>query len=126
MKWGVLIALLAGLVAAIYLVWVIGFGPVFAAVARAGFGGLGLLCLASLVVTAMLSVALNKFLANFFDQLPSPPLFMLASVWIPPLVLAVLALLAVVAYLNPSWRARLRWRPRQGTCRQCRQPVLFS
>ena len=50
MKWGVLIALLAGLVAAVYLVWVIGFGAVFAAVARAGFGGLALLCLYALVV----------------------------------------------------------------------------
>jgi putative membrane protein len=57
MKRGVAIALLAGLVAAVYLVWAIGFGAVFAAVARAGFGGLLLLCLCSLIVTAMLSVA---------------------------------------------------------------------
>jgi hypothetical protein len=50
MKWGVLIALLAGLVAAVYLVWAIGFDAVFAAIARAGFAGLGLLCLYALVV----------------------------------------------------------------------------
>jgi putative membrane protein len=57
MKWGVLIALLAGLVAAVYLVWAIGFDAVFAAVARAGFGGLGLLCLYALVVFVALAAA---------------------------------------------------------------------
>ena len=52
MKWGpkigVAVALAAGLVAAVYLVWSIGFDPVFAAIARAGFGGLALLCLYAL------------------------------------------------------------------------------
>ena len=57
MKLGVIIALIAGLVAAVYLIWVIGFGAVFAAVARAGIGGLLLLCLCSLAVTAALSLA---------------------------------------------------------------------
>jgi putative membrane protein len=57
MKWGVLIALLAGLVAAIYLVWAIGFESVFAAVARAGVSGLLLLCLCSLGVSVVLSGA---------------------------------------------------------------------
>jgi putative membrane protein len=57
MKWGVLIALLAGLIAAVYLYAVIGFGAVFAAVARAGVGGVLLLCLCSLAVTAVLALA---------------------------------------------------------------------
>jgi putative membrane protein len=57
MKWGVLIALLAGLIAAIYLVWVIGFAAVFAAAAQAGVSGLLLLCLCSLGVTLILSTA---------------------------------------------------------------------
>ena len=47
MKWapkiGVALALLAGLIAAVYLVWSIGFDSVLAAVARAGFAGLALL-----------------------------------------------------------------------------------
>ncbi|HEX4273099.1 MAG TPA: lysylphosphatidylglycerol synthase domain-containing protein [Rhizomicrobium sp.] len=51
------VALLAGLVAAIYLVWSIGFDAVFAAIARAGFGGLGLLCLYALVVFVSLAFA---------------------------------------------------------------------
>ncbi len=57
MKWGVAIALAAGLVAAIWLVWAIGFDAVIAAVARAGFGGLALLCLYALVVFVVLAAA---------------------------------------------------------------------
>ena len=61
MKWapkiGVAVALLAGLIAAIYLVWSIGFDAVFAAIARAGFGGLALLCIYSLSVFISLGLA---------------------------------------------------------------------
>ena len=61
MKWapkiGVAVALLAGLVAAVYLVWSIGFDAVFGAVARAGFGGLALLCLYALAVFISLAFA---------------------------------------------------------------------
>ncbi len=54
---GVVIALAAGLVAAVYLVWSIGFAPVMAAIARAGFGGLAILCLYALVVFVSLAYA---------------------------------------------------------------------
>jgi putative membrane protein len=61
MRWapkiGVAVALLAGLTAAIYLVWSIGFGAVFAAVARAGLAGLALLCLYTLLVFVALAFA---------------------------------------------------------------------
>ncbi len=61
MKWapkiGMALALVAGAVAAVYLVWSIGFDPVFAAIARAGFGGLALLCLFALLVFVSLAVA---------------------------------------------------------------------
>lgn len=57
MKWGVLIALLAGIVAAIYLVWSIGFDPVLEAVTRAGFGGLALLCVYGAAVFISLAYA---------------------------------------------------------------------
>jgi glycosyltransferase 2 family protein len=57
MKWGVAIALAAGLVAAVWLVWAIGFDAVIASVTRAGFGGLALLCLYALVVFAVLAAA---------------------------------------------------------------------
>jgi uncharacterized membrane protein YbhN (UPF0104 family) len=61
MKWapkiGMALALVAGAVAAVYLVWSIGFESVFAAIARAGFGGLALLCLFALVVFVSLAFA---------------------------------------------------------------------
>ena len=57
MKWGVAAALLAGLIAAIYLVWAIGFDAVMASIARAGFGGLAALCLYALVVFVALAFA---------------------------------------------------------------------
>jgi putative membrane protein len=55
MKWGVITALLAGIVAAVYLVWSIGFDAVFGAVARAGFGGLAVLCAYALLVFVSLA-----------------------------------------------------------------------
>ena len=61
MRWapkiGVSVALLAGLIAAVYLVWSIGFDAVVASVARAGLGGLALLCLYALVVFVSLACA---------------------------------------------------------------------
>jgi putative membrane protein len=75
MKWGVLIALLAGLIAAIYLVWVIGFEAVFGAVARAGLTGLLLLCLCSLCVTIVLSFAWSTVLPADW-RLPQPRFFL--------------------------------------------------
>lgn len=57
MKWGVLIALLAGVIAAVYLIWSIGFDPVWEAVSRAGFGGLALLCIYAAVVFISLAYA---------------------------------------------------------------------
>ena len=57
MKLGVVLALLAAAVAAVYLVWSIGFDSVLAAVARAGIGGLALLCAFYLVVFLVLAAA---------------------------------------------------------------------
>jgi glycosyltransferase 2 family protein len=54
MKWGVISALLAGIIAAVYLVWKIGFDAVFGAVARAG---LALLCACALVTFISLAYA---------------------------------------------------------------------
>jgi len=51
------LALLAGLAAAVWLVWAIGFDAVFAAIARAGIDGLVLLCLYALVLLLILALA---------------------------------------------------------------------
>ena len=56
-KAGIALALLAGVIAAVYLVWSIGFDSIFTSVARAGFGGLALLCAYALVVFVSLAFA---------------------------------------------------------------------
>ncbi|HEU0096744.1 MAG TPA: lysylphosphatidylglycerol synthase domain-containing protein, partial [Rhizomicrobium sp.] len=56
-KAGIALALLAGVIAAVYLIHWIGFASIFAAVARAGFGGLALLCAYALVVFVSLAFA---------------------------------------------------------------------
>jgi putative membrane protein len=62
MKWGMVLALLAGLVAAVWVVWAVGFDAVWGAVAQAGFGGLALLCLYSAVVFIALALAWSTML----------------------------------------------------------------
>jgi len=83
MKWapkiGVAVALLAGLVAVVYLIWQIGFDSIFSAVARAGFGGLALLCLFALVVFVSLAFA-------WYFLLPPPQRLRLREFYIARLV----------------------------------------
>ena len=73
-KIGVAVALLAGVIAAVYLVWAIGFAAVFASIARAGFGGLALLCLYTLLVFASLALAWF-FLLPPLQRRPVPELY---------------------------------------------------
>ncbi|HJR56201.1 MAG TPA: lysylphosphatidylglycerol synthase domain-containing protein [Rhizomicrobium sp.] len=56
------LALLAGLVAAVWVVWAVGFDAVWGAVAQAGFGGLTLLCVYSAVVFITLALAWSTML----------------------------------------------------------------
>ena len=69
----------------------------------------------SLGLTLLLSVTFSKFLSNFFDSSifagqQSQPFAFVVSVWVPPVLLAGVALLGVAAVSIPGWRARLRWR----------------
>jgi len=69
-----------------------------------------LVIVVSLGLTLMLSLAFGRYLSGFFDQLvPSHP-SLVASMWMPPLLLAAAAMVALAAVSIPSWRARLRWR----------------
>ena len=65
----------------------------------------------SLGLTLMLSLVFSRLLPNLLEQLgPGAQAPALAGVWLPPLLLAVVALLGLAAVSIPSWRARLRWR----------------
>lgn len=68
-----------------------------------------LVLVVSLSLTLILTLVFSRFLTSFFEQLHTPPL-LLATMWVPPIVLAVLAALGLGAVLLPSWRQRLRWR----------------
>lgn len=63
----------------------------------------------SFALTLVLSLVFRHFLANFFRMFQMPTA-LLASVWVPPICLAVLAVLCLAAVCLPRWRARLRWR----------------
>jgi type II secretory pathway component PulF len=66
--------------------------------------------LVSLGLTVMVSLCFNHFMTRFFDQIVFRPPISIPTVWMPPIVLALVALLGLAAVFTPSWRARLRWR----------------
>jgi len=67
----------------------------------------------SLGLTLILAMTFSKFLADFFSPsgwgAGAPPFALVASMWMPPVILALFAMLCVAAVSIPSWRARLRW-----------------
>jgi len=68
-----------------------------------------LVMVVSLSLTLVLSFVFSHFLRTFFDQIQRPTFF-LVSMWIPPVVLALLTGLGLAAVSLPAWRRRLRWR----------------
>jgi len=64
MKWGVLLALMAGLVAAVWIVWAVGFDAVLGAVAQAGLDGLALLTFYAALVLVTAALAWSCLLAR--------------------------------------------------------------
>jgi type II secretory pathway component PulF len=63
----------------------------------------------SLGMTLILSAVFSHFLSNFLG-LFTPPKAWLASMWVPPIVLTVMAIAGVAVLSLPAWRERLRWR----------------
>ncbi|MEI6783846.1 MAG: type II secretion system F family protein [Verrucomicrobiota bacterium] len=67
--------------------------------------------LVSLGLTLLVSLNFTRFLTQFGTGLALPPApIAVPSIWIPPVVLALMALAGVAAATIPSWRACLRWR----------------
>ena len=69
-----------------------------------------LVIIVALGLTLLVALVFGRFLSHFFDQLAGPPSLLVASMWMPPVFLALAAILVLVAISIPSWRARLRWR----------------
>ncbi len=66
--------------------------------------------LVSLGLTLFVSLAMSRFITSFFTQMAMRPIITAPAIWMPPIVLALAALVGVAAVCIPSWRARLRWR----------------
>ena len=66
--------------------------------------------LVSLGLTLLISLNFSRFLSQFGTELAPQPILTVPSIWMPPIVLTLVALLGVAAVCIPSWRARLRWR----------------
>ena len=66
--------------------------------------------LVSLGLTLLISLNFSRFLSQFGTELAPQPILTIPSIWMPPIVLALVALLGVAAVCIPNWRARLRWR----------------
>lgn len=68
----------------------------------------------SLGLTVILSLVFSKFLSNFFYNVvagpSSQPELWIASMWIPPVILAIAGAFGVAAVSIPRWRENLRWR----------------
>jgi type IV pilus assembly protein PilC len=64
----------------------------------------------ALALTLLVSITFRNFVGRLFEQIGPPPPILIVSMWMPPVVLAMLAVFVAAALLNPNWRARLRWR----------------
>jgi len=68
----------------------------------------------ALALTILLSLTLSRFLAEFFHQsgfgAPPASAVLSLSVWVPPVLLALIALALVVAVSFSGLRSKLRWR----------------
>jgi type II secretory pathway component PulF len=68
-----------------------------------------LVIVVSLALTLTLSIVFSHFLGTFFEKFSLPTMAPVV-VWIPPVVLALVAAFGVASVTLPAWRERLRWR----------------
>lgn len=69
----------------------------------------------SLGLTLVMTLLFGRFISEFFHSATmfgqSPPAFAwVAGLWLPPVLIGLVAVLVVGMASIPSWRARLRWR----------------
>jgi type IV pilus assembly protein PilC len=64
----------------------------------------------ALGLTGVVSVVFSRFLSHMFDQyMPHPPL-LIASFFMPPLLLGLVLAAGIIAVASARWRGALRWR----------------
>ena len=65
--------------------------------------------LLSLGLTLFVSKCVGTFTRHFFEGIGIQPMISAPVIWMPPIVLALVAILCALAIYTPAWRARLRW-----------------
>src|ERR1035437_2769032 len=66
--------------------------------------------LVSLGLTLLISLNFSHFMSEFLEPFSPQAQLSIPSIWMPPIVLTLVALVGLAAVSIPSWRARLRWR----------------
>ncbi len=69
-----------------------------------------LVVLVSLGLTALLSFTFSRFLGHFVQQWMGQAPMVVTAMWIPPILLCVVVVLAAAAFSVPAWRGALRWK----------------
>jgi len=69
-----------------------------------------LVVLVALGLTALVSMVFSRFMAYMFQQFSLNPPLVVASLWMPPIVLAVIVAAGVAVAMSARWRGALRWR----------------
>jgi type II secretory pathway component PulF len=69
-----------------------------------------LVIIVSLALTVLLSIALSRLSSEIMQPLLPNATGTLVAVWVPPLLMSLLAALGIVAATSPRWRGWLRWR----------------
>jgi type II secretory pathway component PulF len=69
-----------------------------------------LVVLVSLGLTALVSFTFSRFLGHFFDQFMGRAPAVLLAMWMPPILLCLVVIVAAAGFSVPRWRGALRWR----------------
>ena len=64
----------------------------------------------ALGLTIVLSIVFSHFLLSMMGSLALPSTITFMNFWVPPVLMAIVAVIAFMAVSAPRWRARLRWR----------------
>jgi type IV pilus assembly protein PilC len=69
-----------------------------------------LVVVVALGLTAIVSVVFSRFLMHMLEQFSLAPPLALVSLWMPPILLAILVLVGLAVAMSAHWRGALRWR----------------
>jgi type IV pilus assembly protein PilC len=69
-----------------------------------------LVVIVALGLTLVVSLVFGRFTAHLFDQFSLTPPLLMASIWMPPLLLALILAVGIAIVSSSRWRGAMRWR----------------